>query len=128
MEILLLFKLIKYCIVGLSGTIIDFGTTWLLKEKLCVNKYFANSCGFILAASSNYVLNRIWTFVSENENITTEYLSFIIISLAGLGLNNLILMLFNDKLNLNFYFSKVLAIIFVTLWNFFMNYFYTFQV
>lgn len=31
---LLLLKLIKFLAVGFSGMLIDFGATWLLKEKL----------------------------------------------------------------------------------------------
>ena len=44
---------LKYCVVGISGIVVDFGTTWYLKEKSYVNKYIANTCGFIMAASSN---------------------------------------------------------------------------
>jgi len=107
--------------------IIDFGTTWLLKEKARVNKYIANSTGFILAATSNYIWNRFWTFHSENTHVATEYLSFILISIAGLGLNNLILYFFTDKLKFNFYLSKLIAIGFVTVWNFVLNYLITFS-
>lgn len=106
---------------------IDFGTTWLLKEKIRINKYLANSTGFILAASSNYFWNRFWTFHSENTQIATEYMSFILISLAGLVINNLIIFLLADKLRINFYLSKLFAIGVVTLWNFFMNYMFTFN-
>jgi len=120
-------KFLKFCIVGFSGMIIDFGTTWLLKEKLKVNKYIANSCGFILAASSNYFWNRIWTFQSENNHIGSEYLSFFTISLIGLCLNNLIIWILSDKLKWNFYLSKIIAIGIVTLWNFGMNFFFTFH-
>ena len=126
MEILFL-KFIKYCIVGFSGVIVDFGTTWLLKEKAHVNKYLANTCGFILAATSNYILNRVWTFASKNDKIINEYIWFFIFALAGLALNNLVLMIFNDKLKQNFYLSKSVAIILVTLWNFIMNYLFTFR-
>jgi putative flippase GtrA len=42
-----LFKPVKYCFVGLSGMILDFVTTWFLKERLKVNKYVANSVGFV---------------------------------------------------------------------------------
>jgi len=59
---LLLLKFVKFCVVGLSGMGVDFGTTWILKEKVRINKYIANSTGFILAATSNYVWNRVWTF------------------------------------------------------------------
>jgi len=121
------FKFIKFCAVGFSGMIIDFGTTWLLKEKARVNKYIANSTGFILAATSNYIWNRFWTFHSENTHVATEYLSFILISIAGLGLNNLILYFFTDKLKFNFYLSKLIAIGFVTVWNFVLNYLITFS-
>jgi putative flippase GtrA len=120
-------KFLKFCIVGFSGMFIDFGTTWLLKEKIKVNKYFANSTGFILAASSNYFWNRFWTFHSENTRIATEYFSFILISLTGLVINNLIIFLLSDKMKINFYLSKLFAIGVVTLWNFFMNYIVTFN-
>ena len=126
MEILLL-KFIKYCIVGFSGVIVDFGATWLLKEKAHVNKYIANACGFILAASGNYILNRVWTFASKNDKIMNEYSCFFTFALAGLALNNLALMIFNEKLKLNFYLSKSAATIIVTLWNFIMNYLFTFR-
>ena len=124
---LLLFKLFKFCVVGFSGMIIDFGITWLLKEKIKINKYIANSTGFILAASSNYFLNRFWTFNSQNNKIVTEYLSFFGISIIGLLINNLIIYLLSDKIKLNFYFSKLIATIIVTLWNFGMNYYFTFS-
>lgn len=122
-----IWKFVKFCVVGFSGMVIDFGTTWLLKEKIKVNKYIANSTGFILAASSNYLFNRFWTFHSENPRIANEYMSFILISAVGLAINNLIIFLLNEKMKLNFYLSKLFAIGVVTIWNFFMNYMITFR-
>lgn len=127
MEISLIYKLLKFCVVGFSGMCLDFGITWLLKEKAKVNKYLANSTGFILAATSNYFFNRIWTFHSHNQQVITEYFSFITISLIGLGLSNLIIYLLTEKLKLNFYLSKLFAIAVVTIWNFVMNYLVTFK-
>ena len=121
-----LLKFLKFCVVGSCGMVIDFGTTWLLKEKVKINKYVANSTGFIRAATSNYVLNRFWTFQSGNPRIATEYFSFILIAVIGLGINNLVVYLLSDRLRLNFYLSKLFAIGVVTLWNFFMNYLFTF--
>ena len=107
--------------------IVDFGTTWLLKEKVRINKYFANSTGFILAATSNYLLNRFWTFHSENTKVVTEYFSFVMISVVGLGINNAVVYLLTEKLKLNFYLSKLFAVGVVTIWNFSMNYLFTFR-
>lgn len=124
---LLLMKFLKFCVVGFSGMIVDFSVTWLLKERVRINKYIANSTGFILAASSNYIWNRIWTFRSENDEIFIEYFSFFLISIAGLAINNFIIFLLNDKLKINFYISKLFAIGVVTIWNFLMNYLITFR-
>ena len=120
-------KFLKFCLVGFSGMVIDFGTTWVLKEKIKLNKYISNSIGFILAATSNYVWNRIWTFESTDSGIVTEYLSFIGISIIGLVINNFVIYLLSDRLKMNFYLSKVFAIGVVTLWNFLMNFFFTFR-
>ncbi len=123
--ILILFS--KFCIVGGSGVLVDFGLTYLCKEKLSINKYISNSIGFIIAASSNYVLNRIWTFASENPNIATEYFNFILVSLFGLLINNITLWLIHGKLKYHFYLSKIGAIGMATLWNFLANYIFTFN-
>lgn len=123
----LLGRLIKFCVVGCSGMIVDFFFTWLCKEKFKWNKYISNSIGFILAATNNYVWNRIWTFQSQNLEVAREYISFIVISLIGLGLNNLIIYLVHEKLHFNFYLSKIIAIGCVTLWNFSLNYVFTFH-
>lgn len=120
-------KFLKFGVVGLSGTAIDFFFTWLCKEKLRWNKFISNSIGFTLAATSNYLLNRIWTFESENPEVGREYLSFFLVSLVGLLLNNIFLYLFHEKAKLNFYLAKAFAIALVTVWNFLANYIFTFR-
>ncbi len=121
-----LVKFVKFGIVGFSGVFVDFGVTYACKEWLKIQKYVANSIGFIVAASSNYVLNRTWTFRSNNPEVAREYTEFFIISLVGLGLANLIVWLIHGKGKQNFYLSKLFAIGVVTLWNFFANYYITF--
>ena len=50
MDWTLIWKFVKFCVVGFSGMVVDFGVTWLCKEKLHWNKYLSNSLGFVLAA------------------------------------------------------------------------------
>jgi putative flippase GtrA len=119
-------QFIKFCVVGGTGVVVDFGITFLFKEKLKLNKYIANSLGFMAAASTNYLLNRWWTFRSHDPDVAQQYVQFVGISAIGLILNNIIIYLLNDKARLNFYLSKLIAIGLVTLWNFFMNYYFTF--
>ncbi len=121
-----LFKFLKFSVVGFSGLFVDFGFTYLFKEIFKFQKYLANAIGFMIAASSNYILNRIWTFESTNPDIAVEYSEFILISIVGLGINTLILWLIIKQFKINFYLAKIFAIAVVTLWNFFANAYITF--
>ena len=121
-----IFKFIKFGAVGLSGMIVDFGITYLFKEKLKIHKYISNSLGFIVATGTNYTLNRLWTFNNHDPNTMTQFSKFFFISLIGLAMSNGIIYLLHEKLKWNFYFAKACAIGLVSLWNFFANYLYTF--
>jgi putative flippase GtrA len=122
----LIIKFLKFGVVGASGVVIDFGFTFLGKEILKIQKYIANAIGFTIAATCNYFLNRWWTFHSNNPDIGIEYTRFLFISIIGLGINTAVIWLLVSKKNLNFYFSKLLAIAIVTIWNFILNLIYTF--
>lgn len=119
-------KFIKFCIVGFSGVFVDFGTTFICKEYFRIQKYVANSMGFALAATSNYFMNRLWTFHSNNPNIALEFTRFFIIALIGLCINLLIIWAMSGKFKVNFYLSKLVATAVVTFWNFLINAYYTF--
>ena len=54
-----------------------------------------------------------------------EFGTFFIISLIGLGINNLVLYILEKKMN--FYLAKLFAIGVTMIWNFSANYFITFS-
>lgn len=131
----MLSQFIKFAFVGATGTVVDFGSTWVVKEKMHQNKYLANSAGFLIAATTNFILNRLWTFHSTNPDVAGEYFQFMIIALVGLSINNGVIYFFSQKWAdrlfrcvsaYRFYVSKLIATGIVVLWNFFMNYFFTF--
>jgi len=121
-----LLKFMKFGAVGISGLFVDFGITFLCKEIIKIPKYISNAIGFTMAASTNYLLNRIWTFQSQDPGIALEFSKFFIVSLIGLGINTLILWLLVSKFKMNFYLSKLFAIAVVMIWNFLANLLYTF--
>ena len=120
-------KFLKFSIVGTTGLVIDFGTTYLLKEKVKINKFIANAVGFTFAATSNYVWNRLWTFHSHNPEILFEYSSFILISVIGLGINTFVLWLLIRNSKRNFYLAKAFATFITVIWNFSANFLITFK-
>jgi len=119
-------KFVKFGIVGFVGLLIDFSVTYLLKEKLKLNKFFANSIGFSLAVINNYLLNKYWSFESREHQYLKEFAAFLTISIIGLLINNGIVYLLNVRYGQSFYLAKVISLAVVAFWNFFMNYFITF--
>lgn len=123
----LISKFIRFGVVGFSGLLIDFGFTYLFKDKLKVNKYAANIIGFGIAVCSNFILNKFWTFEDSSGTYFVQFSLFFGIALVGLLINQSILFATHEYFKIRFYFAKVFAIGVVTLWNFGLNFFFTFD-
>ena len=111
---------------------VHFGVLFLMREVAGLNDFVANTIGFVAAATSNYILNRIWTFRSQEKQVGVEYLKFILVSVVGLGVNNGSLWLMSRLLpdwaaDWRFYFLWAVAVGITTLWNFFGNLLFTFR-
>ena len=120
-------QLLKFALVGITGMGLDFGTTWLLKERVKINKFVANACGFSIAVVNNFILNKCWTFDNQNPIATEQFFKFLVISIVGLGINSLLLFILLKKIKGNFYLVKLAVIGLVFFWNFSANYLYTFK-
>lgn len=129
-------KFLKFSVVGGLGSLVDFGLTALFLNVIGAGEYLSNAIGFVLAASFNYMLNRMWTFRSHNPNVRGEFLKFFVVSIIGLGINNLVLFCYLEFVGVgldvggyhlqDFWIAKVLATGVVLFWNFFVNKSYTF--
>jgi dolichol-phosphate mannosyltransferase len=81
------YQFFKFCLVGLSGLIIDTIILMTLVEHLSFDPRFASIFAFSGALSWNYLFNKIWTFKeSDLVNIGYSYFSFAAICLVGLGI------------------------------------------
>ena len=130
----LITKFIKFGIVGASGFVIHGGLLYLLRDIVGINQFVANIVGFVAAATSNYFLNRWWTFRSQEKQVAVEYLKFFLISVVGLGINSGTLWILSRLLpdwaaegEPRFYLLWIVAVGVTTLWNFFGNMFFTFN-
>ncbi len=137
----LILKFLKFGVVGASGMVVDFAVLILMRDEVGLPDLWANTVSFTTAATTNYFLNRIWTFRSQDKQVGVEYLKFLGVSIIGLGINNGVLYLSSllwpeaysssiTLLGMNidvFYIFKLVAIAITTLWNFFGNMLFTFK-
>jgi len=119
-------QFIKFALVGVLNTLIDFGVYYLLTRYAGLFYIYANIISVTLAITNSYILNRTWTFVSKNKNIGKEVLKFWIVSIIGLILNTLILkaLIYFGPSDL---IAKACASIIVLIWNFLANKYWTFS-
>lgn len=83
---IILLKFIKFGVVEFSRMIVDFGITFLCKEKQKISKYISNVLDFIVTAKTNWPLNRIRTFAYNNPQTLTEHLRFFDVSIIVFGI------------------------------------------
>lgn len=118
---------IRYIIIGTIGFSIDLITTYTLRDIYNLNQYFANSIGITLAIFNNFFFNKYWTFQEKNGNIFKQLSLFILVSGIGLLTNSLLIWVFHEYLLITFYLSKIMAIVMLVCWNYFVNQSLTFR-
>ena len=122
-------RFIQFGLVGLTGLIVDMGFLYLLSDESRLG--LPLTCSKIIAAElaviNNFLWNDCWTFwdISCQQPWKRQRLKrlikFNLICLAGLVLNVLLLNIFFKIFDFNQYLANFLAIILVTLWNFWFN-------
>ena len=87
----------RYLFVGGFAFVVDYGTLMLLVEVFGFNAKLAAVIAFILGLAVNYVLSTLWIFKnSKIGNRLAEFAAFALIGVIGLGINELIIWLFDD--------------------------------
>jgi putative flippase GtrA len=83
-------QLAKFCVVGAIGYGINLGVYAALLH-VGVHFLLAATCSFLVAVTSNYTWNRIWTFRDRRGGIAAQGVRFLIVSVGSLGANLLVL-------------------------------------
>ncbi|MFA6391516.1 MAG: GtrA family protein [Patescibacteria group bacterium] len=123
-------QFVKFAIIGTANTFVDFGIYFGLTRsfQFWENHYlWANFVAFAVAASSSYILNKNWTFRDNNRRIRIQYSKFILVSAAGLLINETILYLLVTHAEIHDLIAKAMAISVVLFWNFTINKIWTFR-
>ncbi len=116
-----LYKFFKFVIIGAIATIIDYAVMILLREVFNTTVLIASATGFIIALVFNYYCNMMYVFTDTKEGMTKTKAAiiFLVTSLIGLGLNQLIMYLLTEQVLMHYIFAKIFSIMLVGLWNFF---------
>lgn len=113
-------QIIKFGLIGVIATLIDFAVLTGLVEIFGVHYLVSAAVGFLVANVFNYLFSMRYVFESRftKEERNKEFLLFVLLSVFGLAFNQLFMWLFVEIVGLYYLIGKVLATGFVMLWNF----------
>ena len=115
----LLIQIFKFGIVGVIATLIDFAFLYIFKEFGKFPVILSNTLSFCISVVYNYWASVKWVFdVNEEKDPRKNFIIFIIFSVLGLLLNDLIMHISIDKFNIYYMLSKIIATAIVMIFNF----------
>ena len=115
----LLQQITRFAVVGGSAFLIDYGIMILLTELCGINYLISSAISFTVSVIYNYLLSVHWVFnVTEDRSQKQDFAVFIVLSVIGLGINQLIMWVCVDKLQIFYMISKIGATAIVMVYNF----------
>ena len=116
----------KFCVVGVSGYVVNLGVYALLLNAADLHYVAAATCSFLVAVTNNYLLNRVWTFRHQRGHVAYQGLRFLLVSVAVYGANLVLLTLFVET-GFGKIVAQAIAVVLVTPLNFLGNKLWSFR-
>lgn len=112
-------QIIKFGIVGGLAFLIDYGIMVLCKEVFKFDVLVAAGFGFTVSVIFNYIASVKWVFnVKENNSKSKQFITFIIFSIIGLIITEIIMYIGTDIMKISYLIVKVGATLIVMVFNF----------
>jgi putative flippase GtrA len=114
-----LVQLFRYAFVGGVAFLADISALLLLTELARFHYLASAALAFWLGLATNYALSVLWVFDTRRlVSPWVEFLVFVSIGVIGLGMNEVIIWFFTERIRIHYLGSKVVSTVFVFLWNF----------
>jgi len=115
----LLAQFMKFGIVGVIAFIIDYGVMIFLTEVFGVQYLISTTISFIVSVIFNYFASMRFVFKRKDDmSRRREFIIFVVLSVMGLGINDLFMWLMVDFLYIDYRISKIVVTFIVAVWNF----------
>ncbi|MFL6040264.1 MAG: GtrA family protein, partial [Gaiellales bacterium] len=118
-------QLVRYCLVGASGYVVNLGVYSLLYTELSYRIAF--TIAFVVAASSNFLWNRVWTFRVVHGVPHHQYARFLTVSGVALCMDLAVLTFLVDTVGLHKVTAAAIAIVVATPVSFLGNKLWSFR-
>lgn len=112
-------QIIKFGGVGIVCFIIDFAILHALTDYLHLHYLWSAAIAFLVSVVANYLLSILFVFrINPENNKTCVFIIFVISSIVGLGLTELLMWFGVNTLHINYLLTKIGATAVVMIYNF----------
>lgn len=112
-------QIFKFGVVGGIAFVIDYGIMVIAKELLDFSVLVSAALGFIISVIFNYIASIKWVFdVNKEKDEKKNFILFIVFSIIGLVLTEIIMWFGTDIININYLIVKIIATAIVMVFNF----------
>jgi len=120
-------QLAKFGVVGLSGYVVNLVVYAFLLKQVGLHYLVAASVSFLVAATNNYIWNRLWTFRHQRGHVAYQGLRFLVVAVLAYGANLLVLTGLVEVVGVDKIVAQAIAIVLVTPLNFIGNKLWSFR-
>ena len=110
-------QILKFGVVGGIAFVIDYGILFLLAKVIGLNELISAAISFIISLTFNYFLSTKWVFEAKKQT-PKEVIIFALLSVVGLGINEVLIYLGTKKLGIDVMIVKLFATAIVMVYNF----------
>ena len=115
----LIAQFMKFGVVGVIAFCIDYGILALLTEVFGMNYLVSATISFTASVVFNYVASMRYVFThKEGMSKRREFAIFVVLSVIGLGINNLCMWAGVELFGIHYLVTKIGATAIVMVWNF----------
>jgi len=115
----LFIQIFRFLIVGGLAFVIDYVTLIICKEVFNIPVLISSAIAFTISVIANYILSIKWVFnVDKNKSKEKNFILFIIFSIIGLLLTELIMWFGTDIIKISYLIVKIVATAIVMVFNF----------
>lgn len=121
-------QLIKFCMVGALGAVVNYSIFFLLFFYLKFHYIISSGTGFVVSVYTSFFLNKRFTFkIRDSDGMKKTMIKYFSVNIFSMLLGLLALAGFVELLHINVYIANLLTVGFTTSCNFVGSKFFAFR-
>lgn len=101
---------LKFSLVGVFNTAVDYGVFYVMLSIFNVDKSISQIFATAVAMCGSYIINKYWTFKERGKQNTVQIVKFIVTNIISMCATIIFMNIFHDALHIHEWTNSILGI------------------